>query len=73
MAAGQVAKGPDQRRQLLAMQSEVRTIRAELIRRSREIADQINIADAQFGAASAYARGAKLRRGVSTAPNKAMD
>lgn len=65
--------GPEQRRLLLVMQSEMQATRAELIRRSRALADQIDAAGVQFGAAGAYARCAKLRRGASKVSNQAMD
>lgn len=65
--------GPEQRRLLLLMQSEMQAVRAELIRRSRALADQIDAAGVQFGAAGAYARCAKLRRGSSKVSNQAMD
>jgi hypothetical protein len=73
MASVEAADGPDQRRLLLVMQDEVRTIRAELIRHSRTLAEQIDAAGIQFGAANAYARCAKLQRNIPQALNKAMD
>ncbi|ABD86442.1 hypothetical protein [Rhodopseudomonas palustris] len=55
----------DDRRRLLALESELRAVRTGLSARCRALVENINAAGAQISAINAYARCASLGRGSS--------
>jgi hypothetical protein len=61
MAAKAMRPGDDRRR-LLALESDLRSVRAVLDRRCGLLVQKMNEAGAQLNAVSAYARCASLRR-----------
>ncbi len=64
-AAAQRATRRDDRRRLLALQSDLQAVRAELQARCRMLVEKIDTAGARFSAVSAYARCASLQRNTA--------
>ena len=73
--AAKAARPLDDRRRLLALENDVRSIRAILNQRCGVLVEKMNAAGAQSNAISAYARCASLRREPPRAAknNKAME
>jgi hypothetical protein len=59
--AAKAAKPHDDRRRLLALENDVRSLRAVLNQRCSVVVERMNAAGAQLSAISAYARCASLR------------
>jgi hypothetical protein len=68
--AVKTARPDDDRRRLLALENDVRSLRAALMERCGRLAEKINAAGEQLSAISAYARGASLAREPSRAGTK---
>jgi hypothetical protein len=75
LAAAHAMTGRDERRRLLAVESDLRALRADLNARCNLLAEKMNAAGAQLNAVSAYARCASLRHGASKSHtnNRAME
>jgi hypothetical protein len=59
--AARAARPDDDRRRLLVLSNDVRSLRAVLNQRCRLLVERVNAAGAQLSAISAYARCASLR------------
>jgi hypothetical protein len=73
--AAKTARPDEDRRRLLALENDVRSLRAVLNERCSLLVEKINAAGEQLSAISAYSRCASLRREPSRAGrnNKAME
>jgi hypothetical protein len=68
VSAAKAARPLDDRRRLLALQADIRSVRDGLNARCGVLVEQMNASSRQLNAVSAYARGATLRRDLPTSP-----